>query len=96
MDYLEGVAKKMGIHVLIGTLSKDNQASIKLSGKMKYEKVAHVKNVGGKFGTVLGCCYVSKRNIIVPYVCFLNQKRKLMKIFSSTNKKYVSKVLIHS
>jgi len=46
MDYLEGVAKKMGIHVLIGTLSKDNQASIKLSEKMKYEKVAHVKNVG--------------------------------------------------
>lgn len=53
MDYIEKAAKERGIHVLIGTLSGDNLASMKLSEKMGFLKVAHLKNVGEKFGKIL-------------------------------------------
>lgn len=53
MEHMEKEAKKRGIHVLIGTLSGENTASMKLSEKMGFEKVAHLKNVGEKLGRIL-------------------------------------------
>jgi L-amino acid N-acyltransferase YncA len=53
MNHLEAAAKLAGIHVLIGTLSGDNQASIRLYEKMQYKKVAHFKNIGEKFGKLV-------------------------------------------
>jgi phosphinothricin acetyltransferase len=53
LKYLEDSAKKAGIHVLIGTLSGENHASIRLLEKMNYVKCAHLKNIGEKFGKIL-------------------------------------------
>ncbi len=53
VNFLEGVARNAGIHVLIGTLSGENKVSIKLFEKTNYEKVGHLKNVGEKFGRIL-------------------------------------------
>jgi len=62
MDYIEKKAKERGIHVLIGTLSGDNLASMKLSEKMGFLKVAHLKNVGEKFGKILDVVLYQKEN----------------------------------
>ncbi len=53
MAHIEEEAKKRGIKVLIGTLSGENTASMRLSEKMGFVKVAHLKHVGEKFGRVL-------------------------------------------
>ncbi len=53
MNRLEEAAKDAGIHVLVCTLSADNGASIRLCEKTGYEKVAHLKRIGEKFGKVL-------------------------------------------
>ncbi|MDD1719818.1 MAG: N-acetyltransferase family protein [Methanoregulaceae archaeon] len=53
LKFLEAAAKMAGIHVLIGTLSSDNCASIRLFEKMNYERCAHFKNIGEKFGRIL-------------------------------------------
>jgi L-amino acid N-acyltransferase YncA len=53
MMHLEAAAKKAGIHVLIGTLSADNRESIGFLEKLQYEKCAHLKHVGEKFGNIL-------------------------------------------
>jgi phosphinothricin acetyltransferase len=53
IEYLEEAAGKAGIHVLIGTLSSENEASIKLFEKVHYKKVGHLKNVGEKFGRII-------------------------------------------
>lgn len=53
LNYLEKAAKEGSIHVLIGTISGENIASTKLCEKMGFSKVAHLKNVGEKFGKIL-------------------------------------------
>jgi L-amino acid N-acyltransferase YncA len=53
LKYIEEAAISGGIHVLIGTLCSENQASIRLLEKMEYTKAAHLKNVGEKFGRIL-------------------------------------------
>lgn len=53
IHHIEEAAKKGGIHVLIGTLCGENQASIRLLEKMGYIKAAHLRNVGEKFGDIL-------------------------------------------
>lgn len=53
LKYIEKAARSGGIHVLIGTLCDENQASIRLLEKMGYTKAAHLKNVGEKFGRIL-------------------------------------------
>ena len=51
--FLEEEARKRGIKVLIASISNENTASIKLVREMGYEKCAHYKQVGEKFGRVL-------------------------------------------
>ena len=53
LDKLETIAKSKELCVLIGIISGDNQGSIKLFEKCGYEKCAHFKQVGQKFGKIL-------------------------------------------
>jgi L-amino acid N-acyltransferase YncA len=53
LKLLETVAKKNEICVLIGIITGENQASIRLFEKCGYEKCAHFKKVGEKFDRLL-------------------------------------------
>lgn len=53
LKLLETVAKKNAICVLIGIITGENQASIRLFEKCGYEKCAHYKKVGEKFDRLL-------------------------------------------
>jgi L-amino acid N-acyltransferase YncA len=48
--FIEEVARRNGIHVLIAAISGDNDKSIKLFAKNGYSQCAHYKEVGRKFG----------------------------------------------
>jgi phosphinothricin acetyltransferase len=50
IDFLEKVAVNKGIKVIIASISGENTASLKLLQKKGYEKCAHYKQVGEKFG----------------------------------------------
>lgn len=53
MKLLESVARNSKISVLIGIITGENQASIKLFEQCGYEKCAHFKKVGEKFNRLL-------------------------------------------
>lgn len=51
--FIEDVAKKRGIHVLIAVICGENAASIRLFEKNGYTKCGHYREVGKKFGRLL-------------------------------------------
>jgi phosphinothricin acetyltransferase len=51
--FIEDYARTKGIHVLIATICGENSRSIRLFEKNGYEKCAHYKEVGRKFGKLL-------------------------------------------
>lgn len=53
VNFIEERSREKGIKVLISVISGDNEASIRLFEKLDYEKCAHYKEVGEKFGKVL-------------------------------------------
>lgn len=53
LNYIEKEAFNIGIKVLIGVITGENKASIRLFEKAGYEKCAHFKQVGEKFGRIL-------------------------------------------
>jgi L-amino acid N-acyltransferase YncA len=53
LQLMETVAKNNDIKVLIGIISGENEDSIKLFEKCGYQKCAHFKQVGEKFGRLL-------------------------------------------
>ncbi len=53
LSNLETAAKKAGIHMLVGTLCSENQASIQLLENAGYSRCGYLKNIGEKFGRVL-------------------------------------------
>ncbi len=53
LEFLENEAKTMGLKNLLGIITKENAGSVKLFEKAAYDKVAHFKNIGEKFGRVL-------------------------------------------
>jgi phosphinothricin acetyltransferase len=53
LKLLEPVAKNSEICVLIGIITGENKASIRLFEKCGYEKCAHFKKVGEKFNRLL-------------------------------------------
>lgn len=58
VKFIEGRAKKAGIHTLVSLITGENTASIRLFEKNDYIKCAHFKNVGEKFGRLLDLvCY---------------------------------------
>jgi phosphinothricin acetyltransferase len=53
IERLETVARQNNVSVLIGVISGDNTASLKLFEKCGYEKCAHFKKVGEKFNKII-------------------------------------------
>ncbi len=53
IKFIEEYAKKQGLHVLVSTICGENEASIRLFEKNGYNKCAHYKEVGEKFGQLL-------------------------------------------
>ena len=53
IKFIEGVAREKGLHVLVATICGENAASIGVFAKNGYEKCAHYKEVGQKFGQLL-------------------------------------------
>lgn len=60
LEFLEKEAKKHNIHVLIGAVTEENNASIRLFEKLGYIKCAYFKEVGYKFGKILNDIYFQK------------------------------------
>lgn len=50
MEFIEDIAMGRKFHVLIGIICDENEASKKLVEKCGYEKCAHYREVGRKFG----------------------------------------------
>lgn len=50
VKFIEGFARQKGFHVLVATICGENQQSIGLFQRNGYEKCAHYKQVGRKFG----------------------------------------------
>jgi phosphinothricin acetyltransferase len=48
--FLEKIAVSKGIRIIIASISGENTASLKLFQKMGYERCAHYRQVGEKFG----------------------------------------------
>ena len=53
MKWLEAIARKNGIAVLLGIITGENEISIRLFEKCGYEKCAHYRQVGEKFNRLL-------------------------------------------
>lgn len=60
LKYIENIAKLNQFHVLIATVSGDNQKSISLFEKNGFQKCAHYKEVGYKFGKLLDVVALQK------------------------------------
>lgn len=50
----------MGKHVIIGAIDADNAASIRLHEQLGFEKVAHFREVGRKFGRWLDLVFMQR------------------------------------
>lgn len=66
LKQLEPVALRTGIRVLIGIISSENIQSVRLFEKCGYEKCAHFKKVGEKFGKILDVVTYQKIIIETP------------------------------
>jgi len=53
LNFLQKCALELDLSVLIGIISGDNRGSIRLFEKAGYEKCAHFRQVGEKFGKIL-------------------------------------------
>lgn len=53
IKHIEKFAREKGIHVLIASISGDNDGSVGLFEKNGYDKCAHLREVGKKFGKLL-------------------------------------------
>ena len=61
VTFLEKIAVSKGIGVIIASISGENTASIKLFQKMGYERCAHYRQVGEKFGRFVDVIDFEKR-----------------------------------
>lgn len=57
MDEILERARKLGFHAIISSISSDNLPSVKLHEKFRFEKVAHLREVGFKFSKWQDTCY---------------------------------------
>jgi len=60
LEYCEEYAKKVGIKVLLGSVSGENIASIRLFQKLGYMECGIFKQVGEKFGRILDVVHFQK------------------------------------
>lgn len=57
---LEKIAAENKFHSLLAVICRENTASVRLFSKLGYEKCAHLKEVGSKFGRLLDIVYYQK------------------------------------
>lgn len=50
ITFLETKARELGFHVLVATICTENERSIRMFERLGYEKSAHFKEIGNKFG----------------------------------------------
>ena len=60
-------AAVLGKHVMIGAIDADNAASLKFHERLGFERVAHFKQVGFKFGRFLDLLFVQREIEAVPH-----------------------------
>jgi L-amino acid N-acyltransferase YncA len=60
LKFLNDVAKRKGIAVLLAIISGDNESSIRLFEKNEYEKCGHLKQIGEKFNNILDVVFYQK------------------------------------
>jgi phosphinothricin acetyltransferase len=53
LQHIEAFAREQGLHVLVATITGENERSIRLFAQSGYEKCAHYREVGRKFGRLL-------------------------------------------
>ena len=53
LQYIEAFANERGIHALMATICGENRKSINLFERNGYERCAHFKEIGKKFGQLL-------------------------------------------
>ena len=53
VTHIEAFAREKGLHVLIASISGDNEGSVRLFEKTGYVRCAHFREVGRKFGRLL-------------------------------------------
>jgi L-amino acid N-acyltransferase YncA len=61
LEMMEKIAIDNGISVLIGIISEENKTSISLFEKCGYDKCAHFREVGEKFGRLLDVVAYQKK-----------------------------------
>jgi L-amino acid N-acyltransferase YncA len=54
-------AEALGKHVMIGGIDAENTASLRFHERLGFERVAHFKEVGFKFGRFLDLVFVQLR-----------------------------------
>jgi phosphinothricin acetyltransferase len=60
LGHLEARARESGFHVLVAGISADNVASVRLFESAGFQKCAHYREVGKKFGRVLDVVHYQK------------------------------------
>ena len=55
---LIAAGRERGLHAILGAIDAENEASIRLHASFGFEKVAHLKQVGFKFGRWLDVVYM--------------------------------------
>jgi len=54
------LARALDKHAILGCIDADNEASLRLHAKLGFEKVAHFREVGRKFGRWLDAVFVER------------------------------------
>lgn len=60
LGYLENLAVEHGLHTLIGIISAENIKSIRMFERCAYQKCAHIRDSGFKFGRYIDTVYFQK------------------------------------
>ena len=61
MGHLLDLAREAGLHVMLGAVDADNEASLRFHDKLGFERTGRLKEVGWKFGRWLDLVFVTKR-----------------------------------
>lgn len=61
VEALLPLAEGQGMHVMLGAVDADNAASLRFHERLGFERVAHFREVGRKFGRWLDLVFVQRR-----------------------------------
>jgi L-amino acid N-acyltransferase len=60
LQALEAEARRAGLHVMLGGIAADNEASLNLHAKLGFSETARLPEVGRKFGRFLDLVFMQK------------------------------------